>query len=451
MQSVPFVIAGNVKKGAEHKKTYESDKGKITVGLPGISDNDIKRMKGADKEEMHDLSIDEIILFLTKVGKLWSSEKYEKRKELIDLTCMITGYSRPMVELGMQQIQGMLSRKFLEITLKSDLGDKRLLDEWLPRGEASVHCQPRGVVLHVLAGNVPAVTIMSLINGILSKNCNIARMSSRDVITASYFVSSFADVDQEHPVTKTTSAIYWPSNRGDILDKFLSFANCVCTWGGRDAVESIRKKAPYEVELLEFGPRRGIQLIGREASKNLKQIAARAAHDLTLFDQEACFSPQIAFVEGNAEKYAQCLAENLEAENKKLPRGFSALDAHAAISHTRMYSKFRGHKVFHPDKTDWTVIITKNVEELPVSHPMGRTIFLIPVKDIRESLKYIGSETQVVAVEPFDRGIELREALTGRGVDRVTRLGKMGYFAVGAPHEGTYPLSRMVRWVKCRQ
>jgi len=450
MKYVPFIIAGNVKTGAKHKKIFESEEGKLTIGLPEISDKDIKLMKNVDREGMHSLSIDEIIDFLVKVGKLWGSIKYDKREELVDLTCRITGYSKPMIELGMQQIHGMLSKEFLETTLKSELGDKRLLNEWLPRGEASVHCQPRGIMLHVLAGNVPAVTIMSLVRGILTKNCNIAKMSSRDVVTASYFVKSFADVDPEHPITKTTSAIYWPSDKRDILDKLLSFVNCVCTWGGRESVEGIRKGAPHEVELLEFGPRRGIQLIGKGAFKDLKQVTIRAAHDLTVFDQEACFSPQIAFVEGNAEKYAKNLAESLEEENERLPRGFSTPEMHAVVSHTRLYSKFRGHKVFHPEKTDWTIIIAKNMKELPTPHPTCRTIFLIPVKDIKESLKYISSETQVVAVEPFDRGIELRDELTIRGVDRITHVGKMGYFAVGAPHEGMYPLSRMVRWVKSR-
>jgi hypothetical protein len=45
----------------------------------------------------------------------------------------------------------------------------------------------------------------------------------------------------------------------------------------------------------------------------------------------------------------------------------------------------------------------------------------------------------------------MKEQLTVKGVDRITHLGKMGYFAAGSPHEGMYPLSRMVRWVKMRQ
>jgi hypothetical protein len=85
------------------------------------------------------------------------------------------------------------------------------------------------------------------------------------------------------------------------------------------------------------------------------------------------------------------------------------------------------------------------------THPLGRTIFVIPVKDLTESFNHIGPETQVVAIEPYERAVDMREALTLKGVDRITHLGKMGYFAVGAPHEGMYPLSRMVRWVKMRK
>jgi long-chain-fatty-acyl-CoA reductase len=289
MQKVPLIISGKEKIGKNRIVKFASEEGEIKIALPSISENDIRQMKNVNKNEIHDLCIDEIISFLEKVGKLWASKTYDKREELVDITTKITGYSKPMIELGMQQIRGLLSKEFLEATLINELGDKRLLDDWLPRNEASVHCQPRGNILHILAGNIPVVCVMSLVRGVLTKNCNILKMSSRDVVTASYIAQSFADIELDHPITKTTSAIYWPANKENVLNSLLSFVNCVCTWGGKEAVESIRKKAPSEVELLEFGPRRGIQLIGREAFENLKQVTIRAAHDLTLFDQEACF------------------------------------------------------------------------------------------------------------------------------------------------------------------
>jgi long-chain-fatty-acyl-CoA reductase len=449
-EKIPFIICGKQKTGEHLVLEFGHKANRTKIYFPEITDSDIHQISKTETEPLHELKINEIIDFYSKVGRLWGSEDYEKREKLVDLTSRVTGYSKEMVEMGMQQICGILTKEYLEATLQADLGDKCLMDEWVTRSESSVHCQPRGKMLHILAGNVPAVAITSILRGSLTKNANIIKMSDRDVITASYFAQSFQDVDAEHPITKTTSVLYWPHTNHEIFNKIICFVNSVSVWGGYDAIHDTRKSVPPGVELLEFGPRRGIHLIGKEASQNLDKAAKNAAHDLTLFDQEACFSPQIAFVEGDAKRYAESLAKSLEEENARLPKGYSDPKFHANITNARMYSKFRGHTVHSSAKTEWTIIVAEKMEDFP-THPLGRTIFIIPVKDLAESLNHIGPETQVVAIEPFSRAAELKEALTLKGVDRITHLGKMGYFAVGSPHEGMYPLSRMVRWVKTRQ
>jgi long-chain-fatty-acyl-CoA reductase len=450
MEKVPFIICGRQKTGENIALEFGHKDNRTKISLPEITDSDIHQIGKTDTEFLHKLSINDIISFYSKVGELWGSPQYEKREELVDLTSRVTGYSKEMVELGMKQICGILTKEYLEATLQSDLGDKRLMDEWVTRAESVVHCQPRGKMLHILAGNVPAVAITSIVGGGLTKNANIIKMSDRDVITASYFAQSFHDVDPEHPVTKTTSVLYWPHTNHEIFGKIISLVNAVSVWGGYDAIHETRKNTPQGVELLEFGPRRGVQLIGKDAFHDLEKATKNAAHDLTLFDQEACFSPQIAFVEGDAERYAESLAKSLEEENARLPKGYSDPKFHANITNARIYSKFRGHKVHTSAKAEWTIILASKMEDFP-THPLGRTIFIIPVKDLAESIEHIGPETQVVAIEPYSRATDLKERLTVKGVDRITRLGKMGYFALGSPQEGMYPLSRMVRWVKMRQ
>ncbi|MGZ6249968.1 MAG: aldehyde dehydrogenase family protein [Syntrophales bacterium] len=449
MGKVPFIICGRQKTGENIVLEFGHKDNRTKISLPEITDSDIHQIGKTDTESLHKLSINDIISFYSKVGELWGSPQYEKREELVDLTSRVTGYSKEMVELGMKQICGILTKEYLEATLQSDLGDKRLMDEWVIRAESVVHCQPRGKMLHILAGNVPAVAITSIVRGSLTKNANIIKMSDRDVITASYFAQSFHDVDPEHPVTKTTSVLYWPHTNHEIFGEIISLVNAVSVWGGYDAIHEMRKNTPQGVELLEFGPRRGLQLIGEDAFRDLEKASKNAAHDLTLYDQEACFSPQIAFVEGGAEIYAESLAKSLEEENAKLPKGYSDPKFHANITNARIYSKFRGHKVHTSAKTEWTIILASKMEDFP-THPLGRTIFIMPVKDLAESFNYIGPETQVVAIEPYAKAAALKEQLTLRGVDRITRLGKMGYFALESPQEGMYPLSRMVRWVKMR-
>jgi len=450
MEKVPFIICGRQKTGVNIALEFGHKDNRTKISLPEITDSDIHQIGKTDTESLHKLSINDIVSFYSKVGELWGSPQNEKREELVDLTSRVTGYSKEMVELGMKQICGILTKEYLEAALQSDLGDKRLMDEWVTRAESVVHCQPRGKMLHILAGNVPTVAITSIVRGSLTKNANIIKMSDRDVITASYFAQSFHDVDPEHPVTKTTSVLYWPHTNHEIFGEIISLVNAVSVWGGYDAIHETKENTPQGVELLEFGPRRGVQLIGEDAFHDLEKATKNAAHDLTLFDQEACFSPQIAFVEGDAERYAESLAKSLEEENARLPKGYSDSKSHANITNARIYSKFRGHKVHTSAKTEWTIILASKMEDFP-THPLGRTIFIIPVKDLAESIKHIGPETQVVAIEPYSRAADLKERLTVKGVDRITRLGKMGYFALGSPQEGMYTLSRMVRWVKMCQ
>ena len=450
MEKVPFIICGRQKTGENIVLEFGHKDNRTKISLPEITDSHIHQIGKTDTESLHKLSINDIISFYSKVGELWGSPQYEKREELVDLTSRVTGYSKEMVALGMKQICGILTKEYLEVTLQSDLGDKRLMDEWVTRAESVVHCQPRGKMLHMLAGNVPVVGITSILRGSLTKNANIIKMSDRDVITASYFAQAFHAIDPEHPVTKTTSVLYWPHTNQEMFNKIAAFSNVICTWGEHDAVQETRRNAPLGAELLEFGPRRGLQLIGKEAFNELDKTTIKAAHDLTLFDQECSFSPQISFVEGDVNKYAESLAKSLEEENSRLPKGYGDPKFHANITNARIYSKFRGHRVHTSTKTEWTIIVADNIEDFP-THPLGRTMFIMPVKDLVESFNYIGPEIQVVAIEPYAKAAALKEQLTLRGVDRITRLGKMGYFALGSPQEGMYPLSRMVRWVKMRQ
>jgi hypothetical protein len=56
--------------------------------------------------------------------------------------------------------------------------------------------------------------------------------------------------------------------------------------------------------------------------------------------------------------------------------------------------------------------------------------------------------TQTVGVYPAQRKVGLRDALCAGGAQRVTTLGAGGARpSFGRPHDGFYPLNRMVRWV----
>ncbi len=448
---VPLIINSEKRFGQGITTKSHTKEGEISFHLPEITDQDIKKISSTS--DIHELSISEIVDFYVKVGKLWSNRNYDLRKDAIRLAVLNSGYSAEMIEHAYDHVVSIFSKQYISQTIKSEIQDEAFLDNWLKQDSIYIHAQPRGKVLHVLAGNAPPISAVSMLRGSLTKNSNIIKMASGDLVTSVYLASSFLDVDADHPITKTTSVVYW-SHGSLVEEKIIREANAVCVWGGKDVIESTKAKTRPGTELLEFGPRRSMQFIGCEAFESkdvLKSVTDKAAHDIVLFDQEACHSPQLAFVEGqgNAEKFCEALSVSLVEECKRIPKGFSRGDKHAAISHERILAKFYGEKVYESEKTEWTIILSDKVQRTQ-RHPLGRILYVFEIPDLKDAIHHLDKSVQTVAVFPEKRIAELREEITIRGADRVTVMGKMGYFATGAPHEGVYPLSRLVRWVKSR-
>ena len=89
---------------------------------------------------------------------------------------------------------------------------------------------PIGKLLHIVAGNVPIVSILSFIMGILTKNVNIVKVASGGLSTFIHFVLSFQDIDKNHPITKTTSAIYWEHD-SEAEKECFDIVNGILVWG----------------------------------------------------------------------------------------------------------------------------------------------------------------------------------------------------------------------------
>ncbi len=443
--NIPVVVCGEVKEGEDFSLGFDGEDGETIFQLSKVEDKDIKKIQACN--DLTGISIDEIIKFYHKLGKLWNQKNYDLKKDAIKLTAISTGLHEQMVEQTFDFIPYFCNKKNIEIMLETELGDKRYLDEWLPKYEAEVHARPRGKILHIMAGNVPIVGPLSLLRGTLTKNANILKLPSRDIISSLYFTLSYQDIDKDHPITKNTSILYWKGG-SETEDRFLSLCDTVNVWGGWQAVQAIKNKTPAGIELLEFGPKKSIHLI--KTDENLEEVADEIAHDISLYDQEACHSPQEAFIQGDANKFIKTLIPALEKQLTHLPKGYMNIDRHSAVSHERLMAKFRGDNVYQSKGTEWTVILSDDPEK-ERNHPLSRTLYVYPVKKLDDAFKYVNHYTQTVGVHPKKLKKKYREELTKRGVDRVTDVGKMGYFALGAPHDGIYPLSRMVRWVKSRK
>jgi long-chain-fatty-acyl-CoA reductase len=248
----------------------------------------------------------------------------------------------------------------------------------------------------------------------------------------------------EHPVSKSMNILYWPG--GDPIEgQMLSLANVVCAWGSAEAVQSIKSQVGSGVDVLEFGPKTSFAIIGQESASS-KKVALDLAHDVALYDQEACFSPQIAFVEGDYQLFVENLAKGLEIYKTLMPKAQTIPDSHAQVWRTRMEAFYNNNTVIKTDDTEWTIAVIKEPSEIN-EHPLSRFIFIIPVENILDCLPYITPDVQTLTISPWHRNSEIRDEATLRGASKITEVGLIEAMRIGSTHDDIYPLQRMVRWV----
>ena len=217
------------------------------------------------------------------------------------------------------------------------------------------------------------------------------------------------DIDPDHPVSRSLSVLYWEGG-SDVENQFIDLADVVCVWGQKEAVDGIKRKLEYGQEFIEFGPKRGVHLLGRD-TPDWDYAAMKAAYDISIYDQEACFCPQFAFVEGETELFVKHLCMWLDRYLESLPKGPESEDMRAHISRTRLEAKLNGYRVYTSGDTAWTVVVTDGPTQIP-EHPLSRTLYVFPVQDLNEACTWITHDIQTATIHPFSRAFELADKLT---------------------------------------
>lgn len=441
---LPIVVCGKAK--------YPTDKNRIVldygtgleVHIPALEPEDVEQMRMDTNEAMARLHVDDLSIFLNDLGKLWLDEEFKFRKLAIQYARQTTQYVGPSIYYDLGLLSTALRRVKIYDMLEAEIGDPYLLDEWLMRKTVYLHAEPRGKVVHVMVGNVPMAGLFSIVRSVLTKNQTIAKLPKRDILTSLLFALSFIELNPDHPITKSISAVYWEPG-SEVENEIIQMADVVCAWGHRDSIEPIKRKLRYGTEFLEFGPKKSVHLIGRD-TKDYDYAAMKAAYDISLYDQEACFSPQEAFFEGDPEAYIKGLQSWLDKSMIRLPKAPASDDEMARITRARSEARFRGWQVYAPQHTGWTIIATDKPCVID-DHPLSRTTYIHPVKDLREAFPFINRDTQTVAVHPPERAKELADELAIRGVARITEVGRVGRPRPGFAHDGMFPLSRLIRYV----
>ncbi len=397
------------------------------------------------------LPVDDIIGLLDALAMAWSRSQLPLIKTLNDL-----GMGFVPLWMRRNSLEGLLDlnlhgrRECLERFVGLFPGDKRLF-----------RAQPRGILVHWLAGNVPVVGLISLVQGLVSKNGNILKTSHDHAGLIPNLLASFAEVTYTNPRGETLSVktlfqsvavIYIDRADNEAARALSSIADVRVAWGGREAVETIMNlPRRFGTEDITFGPKVSFVVIGQERLADehaAETLALDVARDVNAFDQRGCNSPHTVFIERGGVVTPSQFARLLGGALSQITAGRPLREVNPAevmtILGLRAEYDMRG-EAHYSRGMGWSVMYGD--EDAGLAAPCYlRTVFARPVTDVFEVVPYCSLNTQTVGLAlDGERRISLADALTARGVERCPNAGGMSFYE--SPWDGMFPIARMIRWV----
>jgi long-chain-fatty-acyl-CoA reductase len=443
----PIIIAGQRLETTSEELELRSRTDEV-IHVPALDEATVDRLLAQPRDLLADVPLHEIVAFLHNVGHNWKSKEYARRRIYERHLCRYYGYSERMAETEANWIALLLSSHYrIYDTLSAELGSWHMVDSWVAREEAYVRALPRGRALHIIPGNVPLSCVASVLRAIITKNISIVKAASDDPMTPLALALSFLDTDAVHPVAQALSVVYWKGgSEGPLEQRLLADSDVVCAWGGEPAIEWAKRNARAETEILTFGPRRSVAVIGRGGDR--RKAARVLAHDVAMYDQRACFSVQRVFIEEPVDGFLEEIELAFALYATLLPKGRHDFDERAGFSLSHLEAEFSGNEVLSSDNHAWSIVVrSPDPGDAGFHHPLGRTLYVHPVANAAEVIDHVGPGVQTVAVYPSELGLSLRDALARRGVSRIVELGMNNVFRVGGAHDGMYPTQRLVRLV----
>jgi hypothetical protein len=304
-------------------------------------------------------------------------------------------------------------------------------------------CRVPEVTAVWLAGCIPTAAFAALLYPLLAGSTVYAKPSSADPVSARLFRDSLSSAD---PALGEAIRI------GEDTEA-LREADAVVVHGQDETVAAVRERVPVDRIFVGYGHRLSVAAIG--SGVDAETSARPLALDVALYDGRGCLSPAYILVEdrpsGRAEALARALAAELERLATELPRGSLEAGEEAWVHDRRARAAVRdGTKLFMPDSsTAWTVLL-----EAPESRPAPGTLRTVPVVPIPDSEALAqwceGLSPHVSSLGQGGwgpRASRLAEIVARAGGSRVCPLGRMQRPPIDWHHDGTGPLSALVRRV----
>jgi hypothetical protein len=448
--AVPHVVRGRTvlpttpEDGTSHKGFY----------TPRLDLDELVWMRD-EPGPAFDLPVADVIDFLVELGTRLHPDDNEHMALALERTLEVNPLGPRILGAAYRSLGGVFDRQYLEFQVEQEVG-RAALDGWAEvtdphGGTRRVRAFPPRLI-HVLAGNTPGVTAITIARAALTKGLHLLKLPSNDLFTATAILRTMEELDPDHPVTRSFSCVYWRGGDASVEGALFrsQYFDKLVAWGGDAAIRSAISYIGPGFELVSFDPKVSISVVGAEALADeaaIRESAAAAATDVALFNQSACASSRFVYIEaepGDAlDRWCAALADELGCD-RPMSDGEGV---HVPTDVREEVEMLRGLEPMFKVWGDFdhgTVILADDPVDF---HPEGKTVSVVPIGKLTDVLPHVNVATQTIGIYPTERSAEIRDALASRGMQRIVPLGQVLDHIPGMPHDGFYPLHRFVRWL----
>jgi hypothetical protein len=418
-----------------------------------------QRVKSASRLHLKTMLVSDIVRVLDRATANLLDVNNTYRQELERLLPLATGYDAEMVRLNLTSYLQTFRSLSLQRFIAEDFPNPKVLDEFQPRVTGGwMKAFGPELLVHVWAGNVPALPMWSFVSGLLVKAGSIGKISTTEPIFATLFARLLAEIE---PRWADCFAVVWWPNESELARTAFALADVVMAYGGNPALQAMQSQVPVTTRFLPHGHKMSFGMIAAEALSVQKgsHVALQAALDIARFDQQGCYSPQMFYVQKGGQispyEFAQQLSHALSSLKHKMPRRELSLEESAQINAWREMHELKAlddmtHKLLGNETTQSMVVFSDRPLSLSPS-PLNRCIVVVAVDTLTEVADLIAPEREYLqtvglAAAP-ETLLELSDCLGQAGVTRICALGAMTSPAAGWHHDGRFSLLDLVRMV----
>lgn len=466
MLNVPLIAHGQIIESADLEFGGRREGTRFTT--PDVSKHLDKLLVSSPSSlrELYAISFDETVDYLVALGEALNFARNPYMQQAFELSIQTSGLGESILRFLYENVGRVFSRENLRTIVENSVGI-RYLDNWVEEslpGGARYAIRAFGArSVHIMAGNTPGVSSLSIARSVLLRSDAILKTPSNDPLTAAAIARTMIEMAPDHPISRHTSVAYWKGGDTAIEEQIYQPKHIekIIAWGGFNSIKHIARYIQPGIDLVTLDPKLSSTIVGKEAfadEATMKHVAQRIANDVGNSNQEGCVNARVVYVQSGTGADG---VKKLNQLGKMVYEAIQNLSPHTSTPAVRMDPEFvdeiAGIKLGSMDYNvygcgpEGGVIVSQISEPVDFSRLLANRIGnLVPIDEVETAIQSITAYTQTIGVYPESLKAKIRDDMAIYGCQRVVSLGYASnafVMAATGVQDAIEPMRRMCKWV----